>query len=75
MRVVFSAVQESVVGNGWSTDFVAPIRAHAIDLDKQAPMRAADYLVPSGRGSLWSLLAPIFAMLVLIVIAYFWFGG
>jgi len=53
----------------------APLLAFAVDLSKQPTMRAADYLLPNGRGGWLTLIAPMSAMLILIVIAYFWFAS
>lgn len=49
--------------------------AFAVDLSKQPSMRAADFLLPNGRGGWLTLIAPMSAMLILVVIAYFWFAS
>jgi len=73
MRVVFTEVQVSDDLDLSTTTLMAPLRAHRIEIDKQAPMRAADYLLPDGRGGILTLIAPISGMLLLVVISIFWF--
>jgi adenylate cyclase len=71
MRVVFSKVDDDVGGDPAAANFMAPIGAHVVALDKQAAMRAVDYLLPDGRGSALTLIAPLAMIIVLILLAYF----
>jgi len=75
LQVAFSQVPLDEIGAADGADPIAPFSPHAVELDKQAPMRAADYMLPDGRGSIVSLIAPVLGMLLLVVIAWFWLSS